>query len=563
MIQWSGIFPQDKGTRSKPNRVPSSKQGLHMNLSNNNMGLTILDQSSVRPDREYAKYKIHKSNRFISDSHAERLYESMAICDLQDLYPGIVSPDNTILDAQHRYIARKAQLKPLYMMTGDDLTISDIVQCNALTRSYSVKDYMNMYAKLGVPSYKALVDLAEECSSLQFGFTSYVATSQNLGRRYAYGDRQNGYYVLDRAELTRKVNEVVTDILEVAPKGVHRDRVQRVALQLAVHPMYDHERMIRQIEKYGDRLVPSSSLVMFYQQVEEVYNHQYSARMGIYPGMSRTAYDDWKDDEPINGLEENPKRELAGNAVARFYATEDYDAFTPHPATRSLNERYLHRLTSAIRENNLLRYYPIIVNDRKQVLDGNCRLQAAKAAGVPIWFTMREDVSMLMIALAVVLQRNWGTRDYIRKYVNEGDAEYIKFQELLESHPGIQTHTAAALAAGRQYYAALDLIRSGNLVVRHPDRVQVVAELFDGMKDKQLKSNNQFQYAICHYMALEPAFKPRMLIRNLNHYGTHILGEARSKKDMIRGIEDAYNYRRQKKYRFLNALHMNGSVSRV
>ena len=79
-------------------------------------------------------------------------------------YPIVVSKnaDGTysIIDGQHRFEVSKRTSNPVYFITCNSLTLSQIAQLNSRGQKWSINDFLNCYAKIGQADYVKLKDLA-------------------------------------------------------------------------------------------------------------------------------------------------------------------------------------------------------------------------------------------------------------------------------------------------------------------------------------------------------------------------------------------------------------------
>jgi hypothetical protein len=80
---------------------------------------------------------------------------------------------------------------------------------------------------------------------------------------------------------------------------------------------------------------------------------------------------------------------------------------------------------------------PIIVNSDYLVIDGQHRLEACKKLNLPVAYRMVDgDTEQLMVTLNRT-QRPWNTEDYINKYVQQGNVNYIALEHELANYGNI------------------------------------------------------------------------------------------------------------------------------
>lgn len=108
-------------------------------------------------------------------------------------------------------------------------------------------------------------------------------------------------------------------------------------------------------------------------------------------------------------------------SIRQVYTTTDYDRFKTIEANRCITPSHAHKLalSTARTEGNV---QPVIVDKYMNVLDGQHRLVACKAAGVPVCYLVSISTlsnSELMVELNVN-SRNWFIGDYLDHWIALG-----------------------------------------------------------------------------------------------------------------------------------------------
>ena len=71
----------------------------------------------------------------------------------------------------------------------------------------------------------------------------------------------------------------------------------------------------------------------------------------------------------------------------------NYDEFRTLNANRNVSENHVKQIKAAIETvGNLTEVVPIIVNENKEIIDGQHRFEACKELGLPIFYTDRKSV---------------------------------------------------------------------------------------------------------------------------------------------------------------------------
>lgn len=115
-----------------------------------------------------------------------------------------------------------------------------------------------------------------------------------------------------------------------------------------------------------------------------------------------------------------------------YLKTTEYNKFTFREDNREkINQTHVKRLCESITSCNLLEMRPITVNEKFEVIDGQHRLLAAKALGLPIYYKVEKDLKgQDMILLNV--SKSWGNTDFLNYYVKNMHTEYMKLNQFLK-----------------------------------------------------------------------------------------------------------------------------------
>ena len=114
--------------------------------------------------------------------------------------------------------------------------------------------------------------------------------------------------------------------------------------------------------------------------------------------------------------------------------TTNYDMFKFREDNRKeISNVHVRVLVRSITHNNMLKYKPILVNSKMEVLDGQHRLLAAKEIGVPIFYEVEKDMDIKSI-ISLQTQKAWTTTDYINAYAKNGYEDYIKLSDFCKKN---------------------------------------------------------------------------------------------------------------------------------
>jgi hypothetical protein len=119
----------------------------------------------------------------------------------------------------------------------------------------------------------------------------------------------------------------------------------------------------------------------------------------------------------------------------KIETTTDYNRFKLHKKNRHIDYKKVQRLSAAMKKNNLLSVYPIVVDEKDFVLDGQHRFEAAKDAKVKLYFIVADkSYGIEKVAETNNFQSHWKLEDYINYYAKEGLEPYLKILELSKKY---------------------------------------------------------------------------------------------------------------------------------
>ena len=122
--------------------------------------------------------------------------------------------------------------------------------------------------------------------------------------------------------------------------------------------------------------------------------------------------------------------------VLKISKTEDYDSFHRVNGNRSINSTHLKRLKNEIAKQDLLFMNPILVNKRKEIIDGQHRLQAARELNKTVYYiTIINQTQKKILGDIHTLnqnRRNWSVEQFMHSYCDLGKPDYRRYYSFKE-----------------------------------------------------------------------------------------------------------------------------------
>lgn len=243
--------------------------------------------------------------------------------------------------------------------------------------------------------------------------------------------------------------------------------------------------------------------------------------------------------------------------VASVYETYDYDKFhIMEKGNRDID--HYKNISLSMKEEFL--FSPIIVNENMEIIDGQNRFIASKALNKPIFYIVKEGYSIKEVRILNSNSRNWGKRDFIKSFADEGNEEYIRIMEFMKQYPDFSAHiveyilrlsaTTDSLDKNVKNPNSFHAMRRGRFVVRDWNKSKEIADML--MMYKQFHSNiykrSTFVVAIIR-LSRDPQFNNEEVVRKIQMNPRAFVPCVNS-DEFIRMIEDIVNFRSRNKVRF-------------
>jgi len=234
-----------------------------------------------------------------------------------------------------------------------------------------------------------------------------------------------------------------------------------------------------------------------------------------------------------------------------IYRTKDYSRFKHITGNRRMRNSRLTLLLGDIKEQNLLEYYPMLVNQKGEVLDGQTRLACAEHMEVWIYFMIvPNELTPLVIARAQRRNTAWLLEDYLNIYIDYKYKNYEVITNFVNRYRiSIGTSIALMCAETKPRFVA-DEFRNGAFEATSLDfayRVGEHADQFACAGFKAAKTAN-FVKAIRFMCGRDDYLTDRMVTKITNHPDK--LSKCTSTDAYITMLIHLYNYNSRNKFYF-------------
>lgn len=228
--------------------------------------------------------------------------------------------------------------------------------------------------------------------------------------------------------------------------------------------------------------------------------------------------------------------------------TDNYSQFKKLLGNREVTQSRIN----TIKESILRIGYqpsPILVNEKKEVIDGQGRLAACEKLNLPIYFIEKKGLTIDDCISMNKKMESWKIKNYINSYTERKFPAYIKLSDDLKEYKpltweqllvikgrGTGPSVQEALKDGKLQYIGLDYIER--------ERARWICALIPYIKDSGFSRSATIDTLIRldRYKLID---KARML-ESFEKYGPQFGGGTVRAKDVLQGINALYNYNRRK-----------------
>lgn len=116
---------------------------------------------------------------------------------------------------------------------------------------------------------------------------------------------------------------------------------------------------------------------------------------------------------------------------------------------------------------------PIIVNEKKEVIDGQGRLVACKELGLPIYYMQVKGIGGQECIAMNCYQKQWTGRDYVEFYATLKNSNYVRLKKLLDAYKLRERIILYAADSSSDKTFTAD-IREGNFVLTNEGYNQAI-----------------------------------------------------------------------------------------
>jgi hypothetical protein len=241
------------------------------------------------------------------------------------------------------------------------------------------------------------------------------------------------------------------------------------------------------------------------------------------------------------------ERAIACQSDVVVWVTTEYDKFNFSELNR--DPSHYKNILESIKENDLTRFQPILVDDNLTIVDGQNRFLACRELGLPINFIISKEVHINDAGDINQGSKPWNSKNFVEHYSKRGRSEYIRILDICHKYDqsisvvmqfgqlknGLKTHAQAVKKGVFKFREDID-----------------VDEFFEHMKTfnkyYHFAKKDRFVKAVFKLYTHENYDKKRMEKRLRTSSG--IVNEQPNMELMVNELLKLYNYKSKKPVKF-------------
>lgn len=229
--------------------------------------------------------------------------------------------------------------------------------------------------------------------------------------------------------------------------------------------------------------------------------------------------------------------------------TKDYDMFQVNLFNRPIIQKHVQDLVDSISKNNYLKYRPIVVNSKFEVLDGQHRLEAARELKTPIYFQISDDFKDESIITLNNVERKWRYEDYLNFFCQKGVPKYLELQDIMKKYDLSLNRLFLWISLGNQNSSMRSLFKTGHFNIPIEEKVingiQLYQQCIEIMKESNYRPHSVYYTAAftnaMREMLLNPLIDHKRFIDRMRKYCHKIRAHSRT-KDFVEDLVMVYNF---------------------
>lgn len=232
--------------------------------------------------------------------------------------------------------------------------------------------------------------------------------------------------------------------------------------------------------------------------------------------------------------------------INKVFQTKNYAMFKFRADNRDVIESHVKRLAKNMKENGWMKGSIAVVNEKNEIIDGQHRIKAAIAAGVPIDYIISKGATHKEIIGNNKISKPWSIVTYVDYHVKQGNPHYIALKKFMDDYPMLKFTEATMFLNNGFASADREVFEAGNWKTKNIELGRKWADQLLEIKPYFEKYYNRtiFVRAMVKIMSKKPEFSFEEFMHKVRLRPT-MLQPCGTVEQYVAMIEELYNYRRR------------------
>lgn len=215
------------------------------------------------------KFRFDLDNRPVDRQHVERLKASMEAVGYLDAFPIAITPEGKVMDGQNRYIAATELGIPFFFIVTEIRDMGIIAPTGALTKRWTLSDYMHYFANREVADYVTLRDYLRDKSPVNLSVFVRL-----MGWTNKYDDFKAGKFEWPAVRNSGWVAlEIVKVLRPLVPWAMHSSCISALR-EMVTLPGFDLDTFFQRLSYQRDRLYGCANAEGYLKMFLDIYNYR-------------------------------------------------------------------------------------------------------------------------------------------------------------------------------------------------------------------------------------------------------------------------------------------------
>lgn len=225
------------------------------------------------------------------------------------------------------------------------------------------------------------------------------------------------------------------------------------------------------------------------------------------------------------------------------YETENYDLFGKILGNRPISATSYQRLLHKIQNLNLLRCFPIVVNKKMEVIDGQHRLKVATEIGSPIFFIIEDDADIHHTREVNTVGSQWSQTDFLNNFIELDIKSYIELKKFREENANILSMPEAIFMFTGKKGEQQTHFRKGEMVVGDIDlREKTMSFLNKLYTIRRDAAQDTYLQRIIYYLITNEVVSMSRLMEMFEKHPDKLAYLPKSEARMFAYLDEIYNF---------------------